>query len=452
MSAAPAPTLDALAGDLADGRTTSRALVEACLARIADSAGQGPTAFTHVMAESARAAATAMDGLRAAGAAPSPYAGIPVSIKDLFDMAGQVTRAGSRVLDGAAPARADAPAVARLRRAGFVVIGRTNMVEFAYSGLGMNPHHGTPLAPWDRATGHVAGGSSSGAAVSVADGMAHGALGTDTGGSCRIPAAFCGLAGFKPTARRVPLAGAVPLSTSLDSIGPIARSVACCATLDAVLAGDAPAPLAEVGLAGRRFLVPTTLALDGLDPVVAEAFAGALVQLRGAGAAIVEAAVPEFDEVAPMNAAGGFTAAESYAWHHDLLRDRGAHYDPRVASRIRRGAALSARDYLDLLAWRRGFVTRLEVRLQGFDALLMPSVPILPPQLGAVATDEDYNRLNLQTLRNCTFVNMMDGCAISVPLTPPGAAPVGLMVAGLGGADRRVLAIAAAMESNRSVG
>jgi aspartyl-tRNA(Asn)/glutamyl-tRNA(Gln) amidotransferase subunit A len=441
------PTLAELAADLAAGRTTSRALVEACLARIADQDGEGARAFVLVAGDAARAAADAMDRLRAAGAAPSPHAGIPVSVKDLFDVAGQVTRAGSRVLADTPPATADAASVARLRRAGFVVIGRTNMTEFAYSGLGLNPHYGTPLNPWDRATGRVPGGSSSGAAVSVADGMAQGALGTDTGGSCRIPAAFTGLVGFKPTARRVPLAGAAPLSPSLDSVGPIARSVACCATLDAVLADEPEGRIGAVPTAGLRLLVPTTVALDDLDREVASAFDAALARLARAGARVERAAVPEFGEVAPMIANGGFTAAESYAWHRGLVARHGRElYDPRVVSRILRGSALSAADYIDLLEARRSLVRRVEARLMPFDAVLMPSVAILPPRIRDLDGDEAYAKANVLALRNATLVNVMDGCAISIPVHAPGEAPVGLMLAGAAGADRRLVAIAAAAE------
>src|ERR1700724_1106654 len=230
------PTLAELADDLENGRTSARKLVDACLARIADTSGEGARTFIRVDAESAIEAAEAMDRLRAVKAAPSPYAGIPVSIKDLFDIRGQVTRAGSRALDDSAPAEADAPVVARLRRAGFVVIGRTNMTEFAYSGIGINPHYGTPKGAWQRSVGHVPGGSSSGAAVSVVDGMAHGALGTDTGGSCRIPAAYNGIVGFKPTQRRGPLEGGVPLSFPLDSFGPLARTPQCGAGVGALAA------------------------------------------------------------------------------------------------------------------------------------------------------------------------------------------------------------------------
>src|SRR6266700_2214652 len=259
------PTLASLAADLEGGRTTARKLVEECLARIADPNGEGQRAFIHVDREAALTAADAMDGLRRANAAPSRFAGIPVSIKDLFDIRGQVTRAGSRALEDSAPADADAPVVARLRRAGFVVIGRTNMTEFAYSGIGINPHHGTPKGAWNRSEGHIPGGSSSGGAVSVADGMAHGGLGTDTGGSCRIPAAYNGIVGYKPTQQRIPLDGGVPLSFSLDSYGPLARSVDCCAILDAVLANEPIVPLKPRPVKGMRLAVPTTIALDGLD-------------------------------------------------------------------------------------------------------------------------------------------------------------------------------------------
>src|SRR4030081_215868 len=270
------PTLGSLAADLDAGRTTARALVDECLAKIGDTDGGGARAFLHVDAEAAIEAAEAMDRLREVNAAPSPFAGIPISIKDLFDIKGQVTRAGSRALEDSAPATADAPVVARLRRAGFVVIGRTNMTEFAYSGIGINPHYGTPRGAWQRNAGHVPGGSSSGAAVSVLDGMAHGALGTDTGGSCRIPAAFNGIVGFKPTQRRVPLDGGVPLSFTLHSFGPLARTVGCCAVFDAVLANEPVLPLQPRSIKGMRLAVPTTIALDELEEAVARTFERAL--------------------------------------------------------------------------------------------------------------------------------------------------------------------------------
>ena len=300
------PTLASLADDLENGRTSARKLVDECITRIADPAGEGQRVFIHVDREAAIEAAEAMDRLRKAEAAPSRFAGIPVSIKDLFDIKGQVTRAGSRALDDSPPAQADATVVARLRRAGFVVIGRTNMTEFAYSGIGINPHYGTPKSAWQRSVGHVPGGSSSGAAVSIADGMAYGALGTDTGGSCRIPAAFNGIVGFKPTQRRVPLDGGVPLSFTLDSFGPLARSVSCCAILDAVLADEPVVPLRSRPIKGMRLAVPTTIVLDDLDDAVAQTFDRALETLSRQGASIERIEVPEFLDIGVMNTKGGF--------------------------------------------------------------------------------------------------------------------------------------------------
>jgi aspartyl-tRNA(Asn)/glutamyl-tRNA(Gln) amidotransferase subunit A len=440
------PTLATLADDLESERTTARKLVEACIAKIADASGEGQRTFIHVDRDAAIAAADAMDHLRKANAAPSRFAGIPVSVKDLFDIKGQVSRAGSRALEDSAPAEADAPVVARLRRAGFVVIGRTNMTEFAYSGIGINPHYGTPKGAWQRSVGHVPGGSSSGAAVSVVDGMAHGALGTDTGGSCRIPAAFNGIVGYKPTQRRIPLDGAVPLSSTLDSYGPLARSVSCCAVLDAVLADEAVTPLQPRPIKGMRLAVPTTVALDDLDHAVARTFERALETLSRQGAQIERIAVPEFLDVGAMNAKGGFSAAESYAWHRFLLTSKGDVYDPRVASRILRGESLSAADYIDLLGARRSLIAHSTTRLAPYDALILPTTANTPPRIADLADDKAFTRANLLALRNCTLINTIDGCAISLPAHREGDVPVGLMLAASGGSDRRILELAAAME------
>jgi aspartyl-tRNA(Asn)/glutamyl-tRNA(Gln) amidotransferase subunit A len=441
------PTLATLAYDLENGRTSACKLVDGCLARIADPSGEGARAFIHVDTEAAIEAADAMDRLRKVKAAPSPFAGIPISIKDLFDIKGQVTRAGSRALDDSPPAEADAPAVARLRRAGFIVIGRTNMTEFAYSGIGINPHYGTPKGAWQRSVGHVPGGSSSGAAVSVVDGMAHGALGTDTGGSCRIPAAYNGIVGFKPTQRRVPLEGGVPLSFTLDSFGPIARTVSCCAVLDAVLANEPVLPLQPRPIRGMRLAVPTTIALDELDDAVARTFDRALERLSREGALIERIEVPEFLDIAPMNAKGGFTAAESYAWHRYLIASKGDVYDPRVSMRILRGESLSAPDYIDLLGARRSLIARAAARLAPYDALAMPTTANTPPRIADLADDKAFAKENLLSLRNCTLINMIDGCAISLPAHREGEVPVGLMLAASGGSDRRIFELAAAMEA-----
>jgi aspartyl-tRNA(Asn)/glutamyl-tRNA(Gln) amidotransferase subunit A len=435
-----------LADDLENGRTSARKLVDQCLANIADTSGEGARAFVHVDAEAAIEAAEAMDRLREVKAAPSRFAGIPVSIKDLFDIKGQVTRAGSRALEDSPPADVDASAVARLRRAGFVVIGRTNMTEFAYSGIGINPHYGTPKGAWQRGVGHVPGGSSSGAAVSVLDRMAHGALGTDTGGSCRIPAAYNGIVGYKPTQRRVPLDGTVPLSFTLDSIGPLARTVACCAVLDAVLANEPITPLRPHPIKGLRLAVPTTVALDELDDAVARTFERALETLSRQGALIERIEVPEFLDVAPMNVKGGFAAAESYAWHRYLIVSKGDLYDRRVAGRILRGESLSAADYVDFLGARKSLIARATARLAPYDALVLPTAANTPPRIADLADDKAFAKANLLSLRNCTLINMIDGCGISLPAHRQGEVPVGLMLAAVAGSDRRIFELAAGME------
>jgi aspartyl-tRNA(Asn)/glutamyl-tRNA(Gln) amidotransferase subunit A len=440
------PTLADLAADLSSGRTSSRALVEACLDRIEDPAGEGRTAFLHVDRGAALAQADAMDLLRSSDAAPSPYAGIPISIKDLFDITGQVTRAGSTVLTNRPAATQDATSVARLRRAGFVVMGRTNMSEFAFSGLGMNPHYGTPRNPWERSQGHIPGGSSSGAAISVADSMAHAALGTDTGGSCRIPAAFTGLVGYKPTASRVPRTGAIPLSTTLDSIGPIARSVACCATLDAILANDSPPNLTDRSLAGMRFAVPTTFVLEDMDADVAAHFERSLSRMSAAGARIERIAIPEFADIPAINAKGGFSAAESYAWHRPMIESDGAAYDPRVLIRIQRGASQTAVDFIELLAARRAFIAAVEERVARFDAMIYPTTPVVPPRIAALQSDDEFFKVNGLVLRNPAVINLLDGCAISIPNHGEDEPPTGLMLACTGGLDHQLFRCAAAAE------
>ncbi len=443
---ASGPTLARLAEDLEQGRTSARDLVEQCLARIDERGGQGAAAFIQVDKDSALAAADAVDSLRKAGAHPSRFAGIPISIKDLFDVRGQVTRAGSVVLDGE-PATGDAPAVARLRAAGFILIGRANMTEFAYSGLGMNPHYGSPLSPWKREEKHISGGSTSGGAVSVADGMAHATLGTDTGGSCRIPAAWCGLVGFKPTASRVPREGAIPLSSTLDSVGPLARSVQCCATLDAILAQQDEGDLPLRDLSGMRIAAVQNVALDDADDAVIAAHEAALARLERAGARIEPVVVRAFDLVAPLSAKGGFPAAEAYGWHRNLLEARGDEYDPRVSIRIRRGTEQDAADFVQLCSARAKLVADAEQQLARYDAIALPTTPILPPSLDEMADDAAYGRANLLALRNPTLINMTDGCAVSLPANALDEPPVGLMLASTAGRDRELLAIASAVEA-----
>jgi len=442
-------TLIDQAMDLEQGHVTSRELVEAALARIADPDGEGRRTFLAVEAEAARASADAMDLLRRAGRAPGPYAGLPLSVKDLFDVAGETTAAGSRVLQGAAPAGRHAPVVARMLAAGFVPVGRTNMVEFAFSGLGMNPHWGTPQAPWERGIdgGRVPGGSSSGAAVSVADGMAAVALGTDTGGSCRIPAAFCGIVGYKPTARRVPTDGVLPLSHTLDSVGPLAASVRCCAAVDAILAGEAPRAMPSLPLAGLRFAVPTSVVLEGMDDAVAFAFDRALSLLAGAGAQVTRAAFPQLERILRANATGGFTAPEAYAWHRDLLRAQADAYDPLVRVRIERGEAMRAHEYIELLGARAAIIASMDTAAAPFDALLMPTAPVVPPRIEAMRDPAEYTRVNALVLRNPALANFLDRCSISLPMHQGDEPPAGLMLVGQTGGDHQLFSVAAAVEA-----
>jgi aspartyl-tRNA(Asn)/glutamyl-tRNA(Gln) amidotransferase subunit A len=437
--------VQAVAG-LASGEFTSRQLIADALAKIADPQGEGERTFTQVYADWAQQQALAADQRRAAGKPLSPLDGVPISIKDLFDVSGQVTTAGSRVLAGAAVAKKHAAIVERLLQAGAVVIGKTNMTEFAYSGLGINPHFGTPANPWDRATQRIPGGSSSGAAVAVADGMCCGAVGSDTGGSVRIPAAFCGLTGYKPTARRIASGGLLPLSPSLDSIGVIAHDVASCIALDAAIAEQALRPESPT-LDQARFAVPQTLVLDGLDEEVAAAFQRALKRLAKAGARIEAIPCSEFAELAEINAAGGFTALESWHWHQSLIAENAEGYDPRVLSRIRRGQPLGESDLQQLRQLRASWQQRVTARVQGFDALLMPTAPLIAPPLTELAEDDEaYFRANGAALRNPSVVNFLDGCALSLPCQRPGEAPVGLMVAGLPMNDQALLGWALTIE------
>jgi aspartyl-tRNA(Asn)/glutamyl-tRNA(Gln) amidotransferase subunit A len=439
-------TVAQLGADLAAGKTTSRRLTEQALERIADPAGEGGRAFLKVYAESALAEADFSDRLRKGGVRRSPVDGLPVSLKDLFDVAGEVTRAGSRILEKNPPAKADAPVVARLRAAGAVLIGRTNMVEFAFGTTGINPHYGTPKNPWDRPTGRIPGGSSSGAGVAQADGMCVMALGSDTRGSIRIPAAFCGVSGFKPTARRVPREGAFPLSYTLDSVGPLANSVACCAAYDAILAGAAVEPLPQLPAKGLRLLVPRSTVREGLDPEVAHGFSSAIERLGSAGAVITETPVPAFDRQGEYFKGGGYAGAEAYAIHRKNA-ERLGEYDPRVAKRVLLGKDLSAADYVDLGLLRAAFQRETEALLAPFDAFLLPTIPCVAPSIAEVnATDESYFRWNMRILGTVGLVNFLDGCAVSLPCHARGAAPVGLMVCGPAMSDRRVLAAAAAVE------
>lgn len=433
---------------LAAGETTSEALAEQALARATDPAGEGRRVFIALDPQKVIAQARASDTLRKAGIVPSPLAGLPVSIKDLFDVMGEVTTAGSVVLRDAPPATSDAPSIARLRAAGAVLIGRTNLTEFAYSGIGINPHYGTPRSPYDRATGRIPGGSTAGGGVSVADEMAVIGLGTDTGGSTRIPAAFCGIVGYKPTKSRIPTDKVFPLSASLDSIGPMGPSVACVAICDAILAGEAPVAPAPAALAGLRLAIPQRVVLDDLDPEVAKDFERALRCLSAAGAKLVEIPLDPFGEMAEINKPAGLSPMEAFHVHKAMLERDGERYDQRVRWRIQMGARASAVDYLWTLDRRRDWIARVSAELEPFDASIMPTVPgIAAPIQPIIDSEELYRTVNFRNLRNTNLINFLDGCALAIPMHARGTSPTGIMLCGLNGQDARIFSIGAAIEA-----
>jgi aspartyl-tRNA(Asn)/glutamyl-tRNA(Gln) amidotransferase subunit A len=441
-------TLQELSRALATGKPTSESLTTGSLEKIADRNGEGARAFIKVYADAALAAARAHDTLRKNGLVASPIAGIPISIKDLFDIQGDVTLAGSKVLADALPATTDAPAIARLRAAGAIILGRTNMTEFAYGAHGMNAHYGTPLNPWDRRARRIPGGSTSGGAVSVTDGMAAATIGSDTGGSVRIPSALCGITGFKPTQARIPLAGAFPLSFTRDSIGPLGHSVTCCAWLDAIMSGaTADAPVA-IALKGLRLGVPTTILLDGLAPQVAQSFARALTRLSAAGATIEEFAFPVLQRELDGSRHANFSAVEAYALHRERLENHLEQFDPRVARRLLLGANINAAHYVDLLHLRQSLMGSANAATARFDALLAPTVPIVAPTIAEMeSSDEFFLRMNGLLLRNCAPFNVLDRPCWSLPCHRPGDAPVGLMVVGETMGDKRLQALGLAIEA-----
>jgi aspartyl-tRNA(Asn)/glutamyl-tRNA(Gln) amidotransferase subunit A len=422
---------------------SARDRLEAALARIADPKGEGARACLTVYTEAARAAADAADARAKSSISLGPLDGAIVSIKDLFDVAGEPTRAGSRILANAAPAKADAPIVRRLRAAGAVIVAKTNMTEFAFSGVGMNPHYGTPGNPADRA--RVPGGSSSGAAVAAADEMCEIAIGTDTGGSTRIPAALCGIVGFKPSQWRVPTEGAFPLSYMLDSIGPLARTVVDCARADAVMAGIEFAPLDPAPLAGLRLGIPQGILLKDFDNAVGTRFGAAKKKLAEAGVRLTDERMPLFDAMLAVNAKGGFAPTEAYSIHREHLAHHADAFDPNVRARIERGMKLSAADYVEMARERARLIRAMDAQAAAFDAWLLPTTPITAPTIAEMEDTHTFNTKNMLLLRNTATWNFFDMCAISLPV--PGAGlPVGLMLVARNGHDRRLFEIAAGIE------
>ena len=440
-------TLLDLAQKLNRKKVSSQQLVQHCLENIEAENGEGHNAFISVFRERAMAEAVAVDVARREGRLSSPFAGIPISIKDLFDVAGMVTTAGSHVLDKEPAATHDALIVQRLRSAGFIIIGRTNMTEFAYSGLGLNTHFGTPASPFDRRTRRIPGGSSSGGAVSVSDSMAAATIGTDTGGSTRIPAALCSIVGFKPTAERVPQRGCIPLSTSLDSIGPMANTVTCCSVLDTIMSGGEHIELTPYPQVGLRLGVLDGFALENLDGEVSSPFEAVLDRFSKRGILTKTVNLPELENYQAHANRSSLIGGEAYAWHQQFLDIRHDHYDPWVRERISAGKSFTAADYINTVKRRFDCQLATHNRCIGIDALVLPTVPIVaPPIAELIQNDELSSAVNLTTLRNTSIANTLNAPAITIPCNAPGNAPVGFMLLGKTGEDEKLLSIALSLE------
>jgi aspartyl-tRNA(Asn)/glutamyl-tRNA(Gln) amidotransferase subunit A len=422
--------------------TTSRDRTEAALARITDPAGEGKRSCLTVYADAACGAADAADARAKSGKSLGPLDGAVITIKDLFDVAGEVTRAGSAMLaKRGKKATADAPAIKRLRDAGAVIVAKTNMTEFAFSGVGANPHFGTPGNPADRK--RIPGGSSCGGAVACADGIGEIAIGTDTGGSTRIPAALCGIVGYKPTAKRIPRDGAYPLSFALDSIGPMARSVADCHRTDAVLAADAFEPLQAAELSAARIGLVQGMVLQNVDSIVGPAYEKALAKLKGAKRSDVTL---DLSIMLAVNDRGGIAPPEAYAINRTLLHEDGDGVDPFVRARIMRAAAMTAADYIQNMRDRETGIARMHAVFDNVDVLALPTTPIVAPTMEEVASADGFAARNALLLRNTSIGNFFDLCAISLPMRLGNSLPCGLMLFARHGNDRKLFQVAAAVE------
>jgi aspartyl-tRNA(Asn)/glutamyl-tRNA(Gln) amidotransferase subunit A len=435
-----------LSRKLQTGKLASRYLVDEFFNSISEAGDEGSKIFLNLYEERARKRADWIDEGRKIGAPVPVHGGIPIAIKDLFDITGEVTRAGSKVLDEQPPATANAEIVNRLEAAGFIVVGKNNMTEFAYSGLGVNGHFGTPLNPHDNDTARVPGGSSSGAAVAVSRNMVPAAIGSDTGGSCRIPAAFCGLVGFKPTSTRIPKSGAIPLSKTLDCIGPITTSVSCASVLDSILSGGSGEDVESFPEGGLRIGVLDGYVTEQMDDLVGAAYDKMLTRISQRGVRLTPVSIPQLANLPKINRKGGFVGADAYAWHKPLLETRADFYDPWVRARFDAGKSQTAADYVELGQVRCELRALVAKKQQLFDALILPTVQIVAPSLQDLEDSEKSNLTNLLCLRNTAVGNFLDVPAISIPCHGEGELPVGAMLFGASGEDRRLLSIARGLE------
>lgn len=441
--------LRALSLALETGEISSTKLVEAALSR----AHQSKSVFVKINPSLIRQTYL-IDRDRKRGKSNKPLVGIPIALKDLFNVQGEKTFAGSVVCKHYAKIEAtDAPVIAPLRDAGLLFFGRTNMSEFAFSGMGINAHYGTPLSIWDRETGRLPGGSSSGSAVAVAEGIVVASLGSDTAGSCRIPAAFNGIVGVKPSHGRFSLEGIYPLAPTLDAPGPLAVDVDSCFILDQLMCGnlqpgDELPPLTPEPMDSIRLAVPEVNLMQDMDDDVAACFDRALTVLREAGINISSAPVPSIDACDDFFPTRALVLYEVYQAHKDMLDAHGDDYDPFVARRMLTGADITCEEQQSRYAERNGLVQDFETQFNALDidALIYPTVACIPPALAETEDPDDATRVNLRCLRNTATVNHFNGCAISLPCHTPGEAPVGLMLAARNGDDEKLYRLAQTIE------
>jgi len=444
------PGLRELSAALLVGQTTATQLVERALER----ARQSKSVFITIN-PGLVSLAYSIDRARKKSQALTPLAGIPIALKDLFNIRNEKTFAGSTVRKHyAQPEDADADVVAPLRAAGLLFFGRTNMSEFAFSGIGKNPHYGTPLSIWDRDTGRLPGGSSSGSAVAVAEGIVSASLGSDTAGSCRIPAAFNGVVGVKPSYGRMSLNGIFPLSPTLDAPGPIAVDVDSCFILDQLMSGNI-SPAAELPhlhpaeLDQVRLVVPRARVMQDLDEAVKVAFERSLDAIAATGARIVEADLPILDRCDDFFIERPVVVREVWLHHRQMLEQHLDEYDPFVGLRMGAGADISDEEQQARYRERAQLVSDFEQDFANLraDALLYPTVACVPPAISETEDTENARRVNLRCLRNTATVNYFDGCAMSLPCHDRGEAPVGLMLSSVNGNDDQLYRIAAAIEA-----
>jgi aspartyl-tRNA(Asn)/glutamyl-tRNA(Gln) amidotransferase subunit A len=432
-----------LAAALERGDFSAAELVELTLARLElDGAS---SVFISLMRERAMEDARASDDRRRKGACLSAWDGIPLAWKDNYDIEGMPTTVGSDIYRAAPPARRDAALVAASRATGLVAVGKTNMTEFAYSGLGLNPHYGTPENPGAALPDRAPGGSSSGSAVAVAAGLVPVAIGSDTAGSVRVPASFCGVWGFKASQGHHPLGGVYPLSSSLDSVGHFANSAEDLATLDTLLRGDVGPATRAPDLRDLEFLIPETVVFDDAEPGVRTRFDAFVRHLEAEGARIERGPMPAFAETTELfRRHGTLTVAEAYTYHHDLLAsDAAERMDQRVRRRMETAKGFSAQDYITL-QWARRRLTRETAEFLGGRFLLFPTVAITAPSIAVLSSDDGlFATTNLLALRNTMLGNYLGTPGVSIPIgTDDDGLPVGALISAPQGHDTRVLAAA----------